>query len=181
METIRSKFVFANCAFFTFLYALVVRCLAYKSRTHLSQCWICSFHQASSNKTAHLLSFQLIIFCSIYYFVPAYWGDYVFPTWVQVLGWLVCVSSMGCVPLGALYAFCTNKGSFRSIFETSGEFCPAGVRQLMMTSQAEARFRYYAQDNEGYLSTEVKVNKWSYVWSSCLSYVEGFLIIKRYF
>jgi hypothetical protein len=41
--------------------------------------------------------------------------SYVYPEWSNALGWAITCSSMFCVPLYILYAFCRANGSFREV------------------------------------------------------------------
>nr|XP_045613817.1 sodium- and chloride-dependent glycine transporter 2-like [Procambarus clarkii] len=77
----------------------------------------------------------VIGFFSLYHFLPASWGDYVFPYNIQILGWFLCFSSLICFPIGAIYVICTNTKSFRELFVTSPEFCPSDVRNLLKEAQ----------------------------------------------
>ncbi|XP_047486282.1 sodium- and chloride-dependent betaine transporter-like isoform X2 [Penaeus chinensis] len=97
----------------------------------------------------------LICFFYIYFFVPAYWGDYVFPTNIQILGWLLSASSMGLIPLGALGALCKTK-TFRELFQTSPDLCPAHVRSQRAAQEGgpAASFEY---DNAAFEGTQNKV------------------------
>lgn len=99
---------------------------------------------------------QLICFFYIYFFVPAYWGDYVFPPSIQVLGWLLSASSMGLIPLGALAALCKTK-SFRGLFQTSPDLCPAHVRSQRAAQQGSPapRFEY---NNAAFEGSRAKVS-----------------------
>lgn len=98
---------------------------------------------------------QMIVFFTFYFYVPAYWGDYVFPYEIQVLGWLLCCSSISFIPLGALWGAAWHQGSFVSLFQSSPDFCPASVRQLMKEAENHTRFRYTLHDNEAFVVTEV--------------------------
>ncbi|XP_071526972.1 sodium- and chloride-dependent glycine transporter 2-like [Panulirus ornatus] len=99
---------------------------------------------------------MMIVFGSIYYHVPAYWGNYVFPKGIQILGWFLCISSAGCIPLGILYTiYAKKKKGIKALFETSPDFCPSSTRQLMEASRQEpcSKFRY-THDNNGYVHAE---------------------------
>uniref|UniRef100_A0A8C8ZEJ4 Transporter n=1 Tax=Prolemur simus TaxID=1328070 RepID=A0A8C8ZEJ4_PROSS len=54
-----------------------------------------------------------VVVVSIVTFRPPHYGAYVFPTWANVLGWVIATSSMAMVPLYAAYKFCSLPGSFR--------------------------------------------------------------------
>ncbi|XP_063607514.1 sodium- and chloride-dependent betaine transporter-like, partial [Penaeus indicus] len=97
----------------------------------------------------------VICFFYIYFFVPAYWGDYVFPANIQILGWLLSASSMGLIPLGALVALCKTK-TFRELFQTSPDLCPAHVRSQRAAQEGgpAASFEY---DNAAFEGTQNKV------------------------
>ncbi|XP_069938447.1 sodium- and chloride-dependent glycine transporter 1-like isoform X1 [Cherax quadricarinatus] len=92
----------------------------------------------------------MIIFFSVYFYVPAFWGDYVFPHNVQVLGWLLCAFSVACFPIGAVYAICTHKKDFKNLFHTSPEFCPASARQLLKIGEEPASTFRHTRDNEAF-------------------------------
>ncbi|XP_066984522.1 sodium- and chloride-dependent glycine transporter 1-like isoform X1 [Macrobrachium rosenbergii] len=70
-----------------------------------------------------------ISFFYIYYFVPAYWGDYVFPTRIQILGWFLTFATMGFIPLGVVFACWRHKSHWRDMLKISDDFCPASVRK----------------------------------------------------
>ncbi|XP_047486810.1 sodium- and chloride-dependent glycine transporter 1-like [Penaeus chinensis] len=82
------------------------------------------------------LSLLIICVFSLVFFVPAYWGEYVFPGGIQALGWLMCFSSVIFVPLGAIYAFLTKDKRDLGLFETSEDFCPAHVRKSRAASKS---------------------------------------------
>ncbi|XP_069970505.1 sodium- and chloride-dependent glycine transporter 2 [Penaeus vannamei] len=84
------------------------------------------------------LSLLVICVFSLVFFVPAYWGDYLFPDGIQALGWLMCFSSVILVPLGALYAFLTKDKRDRGLFETSEDFCPAHVRKRRAANKSSS-------------------------------------------
>ncbi|KAK4318106.1 hypothetical protein Pmani_010874 [Petrolisthes manimaculis] len=111
--------------------------------------------------TWHLVTPALLIFViffTFYYYVPAYWGDYQFPYEIQVLGWLLCCFTIVFIPVGALWGMARHKGSCISLFQSSPEFCPASVRQLMKEHESQTRFRYTHYDNESFVTTEDKAN-----------------------
>ncbi|XP_037799618.1 sodium- and chloride-dependent betaine transporter-like [Penaeus monodon] len=97
----------------------------------------------------------VICFFYIYFFVPAYWGDYVFPANIQILGWLLSASSMGLIPLGALAAICKTK-SFRELFQTSPDLCPAHVRS-QRAAQEERPAASFEYDNAAFEETQNKL------------------------
>ncbi|XP_063875983.1 sodium- and chloride-dependent glycine transporter 2-like [Scylla paramamosain] len=76
-----------------------------------------------------------ILVFSVIYSVPAYWGEYVFPLGIQVLGWLLLFSSVILVPLGMIYAVMTNSGSGKDLFVPTPDFCPAHVREERRSGQ----------------------------------------------
>ncbi|KAK7085858.1 neurotransmitter:sodium symporter activity protein, partial [Halocaridina rubra] len=78
------------------------------------------------------IALVLILIFSIIYYVPAYWGSYMFPDNIQALGWLLCMSSVACVPLGIIYAIYKGHRSFKDLFLTSPDFCPRHVRKGIM-------------------------------------------------
>ena len=45
-------------------------------------------------------------------FNPPKYGNYMFPTWANVVGWCLAVSSMSMVPLYAIYKLLSLPGSF---------------------------------------------------------------------
>lgn len=46
---------------------------------------------------------QAIFFFSVIKFTPLTYGDYVLPTWAQVLGWLLAVNGVMMMPIVAIY------------------------------------------------------------------------------
>ncbi|XP_075682884.1 sodium-dependent dopamine transporter [Rhinoderma darwinii] len=54
----------------------------------------------------------VVVVSIITYSSPKY-GNYIFPEWANVIGWLLASSSMAMVPIYAIYKFCTLPGSFR--------------------------------------------------------------------
>ncbi|KAK7028906.1 hypothetical protein SK128_015022 [Halocaridina rubra] len=110
------------------------------------------------------LSLLVIVFFSIYFFVPAYWGNYTFPNHIQILGWCLCLSSFGCIPIGMLFA-CYRAKKCKDLTEPSQDFCPAAVRKerqdrqtAMNTSFHTGTFRY-VYDNVGFQSTDLEIPK----------------------
>ncbi|XP_068220332.1 sodium- and chloride-dependent glycine transporter 2-like [Palaemon carinicauda] len=96
------------------------------------------------------LSLVIIGFSSIYFFVPAYWGDYVFPEYIQALGWCLSACSMGFIPLGVIYACCRAK-TFKDLFRALPEFCPASERELLHAGNStESQVSRYTYHNDGF-------------------------------
>ncbi|KAM4689167.1 sodium-dependent dopamine transporter [Discoglossus pictus] len=54
-----------------------------------------------------------VVVVSIVTFKPPNYGNYVFPQWANVVGWLLAISSMAMVPIYAIYKFCTLSGPFK--------------------------------------------------------------------
>ncbi|KAE8597623.1 hypothetical protein XENTR_v10016537 [Xenopus tropicalis] len=54
----------------------------------------------------------VVVVSIVTYRSPKY-GNYTFPEWANVIGWLVAISSMAMVPLYAIYKFSSLHGSFR--------------------------------------------------------------------
>lgn len=118
------------------------------------------------------ISLMIIAFTSIYFFVPAYWGDYVFPENIQILGWCLCASSMGFIPIGMLIACCRKGGNYRDLFKPSHDFVPAALRRKERQQQQQQqqqglsskstnghlqgafRYTYY---NEGFQNADAKI------------------------
>lgn len=48
-------------------------------------------------------------------FNPPKYGSYSFPTWANMLGWCLSISSMIMVPIYAIYKFCVLPGSFCTV------------------------------------------------------------------
>ena len=42
-------------------------------------------------------------------------GEYHFPNWANILGWLIAGLSMSCIPLVAIYSLITTKGTFKQV------------------------------------------------------------------
>ncbi|XP_069970979.1 sodium- and chloride-dependent glycine transporter 1-like [Penaeus vannamei] len=108
------------------------------------------------------VSLGVIFLMSIYYFVPAYWGDYTYPGYIQTLGWFICVSSIIFIPLGAVYAVWKGDKRGSELIKASPDFCPHHIRKLRESKGAAAKghpegvFRY-TYDNEGYQEGAAKV------------------------
>lgn len=108
---------------------------------------------------------QVIFLMSIYYFVPAYWGDYTYPNNIQTLGWFICVCSIAFIPLGAIYTVWKGDKRGMDLVKASPDFCPYHVRQMRESKGAatkghpEGIFRY-TYDNEGYQEGAAKVSFW---------------------
>jgi len=48
--------------------------------------------------------------------VPAVYGDYVFPWWADLIGWMMSFVVAACVPVYAVYALCClHSGSFLQV------------------------------------------------------------------
>ena len=59
--------------------------------------------------TITVVSFQVVFVLSIYFYKPAYYGDYVYPPNIQGLGWALVLTSMLCVPSYTLYTIFVQK------------------------------------------------------------------------
>jgi len=62
----------------------------------------------------------VILICSIIQYKPATYGTYKYPEWADAIGWLIALSSMICIPIGAV---CTIYKSQGTIFEV----CPKSL------------------------------------------------------
>ncbi|CAG5927688.1 unnamed protein product [Menidia menidia] len=63
------------------------------------------------------------------FFTPAtcmYNNEYVYPWWGYVIGWLLALSSMVCIPLWMLYKVCTTQGTLRQQERLLAIFAPEG-------------------------------------------------------
>ncbi|XP_045130389.1 sodium- and chloride-dependent glycine transporter 2-like [Portunus trituberculatus] len=104
----------------------------------------------------------LIFFLSCYYFVPAYFGKYVYPANIQALGWFICFSSVVFIPMGALYVLLKGGKEYKDLIRSSPDFCPGHVRKLREKEAAATKgqpdgvFRY-TYDNEGFQEPTAKV------------------------
>ncbi|XP_041475568.1 sodium- and chloride-dependent glycine transporter 1-like [Lytechinus variegatus] len=59
------------------------------------------------------LAMMLIVILGFVFYVPAYYGDYVFPDWAQAVGWIMSFVSFLVVPLYSVYAMIfLAEGSF---------------------------------------------------------------------
>ncbi|KAJ1203896.1 hypothetical protein NDU88_007677 [Pleurodeles waltl] len=54
-----------------------------------------------------------VVVVSIVTFNPPNYGNYIFPEWANIVGWIIAISSMAMVPIYATYKFCRLPGSFR--------------------------------------------------------------------
>ena len=54
------------------------------------------------------LSLKAILIFNIIDFTPLAFGDYVMPTWAQVLGWMMAVCSVAMIIIFALYHICNS-------------------------------------------------------------------------
>ena len=62
-----------------------------------------------------IVSFQFIlIFAIIDYGQPQY-GDYVYPEWAQLIGWLVFLLVIGWIPGVAIYQICKQNGNIKQV------------------------------------------------------------------
>ncbi|XP_063599881.1 sodium- and chloride-dependent glycine transporter 2-like [Penaeus indicus] len=108
------------------------------------------------------VSLLIIFILSIYFFVPAYWGDYTYPGHIQTLGWFICVCSIVFIPLGAIYAVWKGDKRGMDLVRASPDFCPHHIRQMREAKGAankghpEGVFRY-TYDNEGYQEGAAKI------------------------
>lgn len=117
------------------------------------------------------LSLLVILCMSIYYFSPAYWGSYMFPSAVQGLGWLICFCSIIFIPLGVMYVLWKGDYTGKDLIKALPDFCPHHVRKARETKaagtigqpigssangQPMGVFRY-TYDNEGFQEAHAKV------------------------
>ncbi|XP_066984768.1 sodium- and chloride-dependent glycine transporter 1-like [Macrobrachium rosenbergii] len=108
------------------------------------------------------VSLVIIFIMSIYFFVPAYWGSYVYPDSIQSLGWLLCAVSVVFIPMGIIYALVKGEYKGKDLFRASPDFCPHHVRKMRETKgsgtngQPVGVFRY-TYDNDGYQEGAAKV------------------------
>jgi len=88
-----------------------------------------------------------VLVCSIYFYKPAYYGDYVYPPNIQGLGWALVLASMLCVPAYTLYAVFVQKKSWKELRGPTEDFRPA--HELRLTPAPEPAVRY-TYDNAAY-------------------------------
>uniref|UniRef100_F7BDK0 Transporter n=2 Tax=Ornithorhynchus anatinus TaxID=9258 RepID=F7BDK0_ORNAN len=86
-----------------------------------------------------------VVVVSIVTFKPPNYGNYIFPTWANMIGWFIAVSSMSMVPIYATYKFCSLPGSFREKLaqaispERERDLAESGkVRQFTVSSAVAA-------------------------------------------
>ena len=58
---------------------------------------------------------QGVFLFSLVRYKPVAYLDYVYPTWGEVVGWLMALSSMLVMPFYAIYKFLITPGSFRHV------------------------------------------------------------------
>lgn len=73
----------------------------------LSGCvpWLCLFSAPQA----------VFLFSLIKYTPLKYNNTYVYPTWGYVLGWMMALSSMVCIPLYAIFILLRTKGSLKQV------------------------------------------------------------------
>uniref|UniRef100_A0A336MNN5 Transporter n=1 Tax=Culicoides sonorensis TaxID=179676 RepID=A0A336MNN5_CULSO len=54
---------------------------------------------------------MFIIVYGLIGYEPLTYDNYIYPTWANVLGWCIALSSMSMIPLVAIFKFCTARGS----------------------------------------------------------------------
>ena len=65
-------------------------------------------------QTQFLLLFSLLIH------EPARYGDYIFPKWADLVGWMMPLAEAICVPAYAIFALCClQRGSFMQVRATT--------------------------------------------------------------
>ncbi|XP_066981615.1 sodium- and chloride-dependent glycine transporter 2-like [Macrobrachium rosenbergii] len=74
------------------------------------------------------LSLGAIFVFSTYFTLPVCWDNYVFPDNIQILGWIICATSISCIPLGAIYTIYRRDLPLKSLIQTTPDFCPAHER-----------------------------------------------------
>ena len=68
------------------------------------------------------------------------YGNYTFPMWANVIGWIISVYGVAAIPLKALVNVCQTRGAtlgerIVSIFLKSGVTCYALIRKLAETAE----------------------------------------------
>lgn len=48
-------------------------------------------------------------------FKPLSYEDYIYPNWANVIGWLIAMSSVACIPGMAVYTILTTPGTFLQV------------------------------------------------------------------
>ncbi|XP_067906761.1 sodium- and chloride-dependent GABA transporter 2-like isoform X3 [Heterodontus francisci] len=86
------------------IYDNIEEMIGYRPRSYMKWCWLI-FTPGVCLGT--------FIFSLIDYTPLKYNKTYVYPTWGYVLGWLLALSSMLCIPSWILYKICTTKGSLK--------------------------------------------------------------------
>lgn len=62
---------------------------------------------------------QVILIFSIIQFKPARYGEYVFPPWAQGVGWIIALTSIIWIPLGAIHTLWVLPGSIMEVMYIS--------------------------------------------------------------
>ena len=59
--------------------------------------------------------FNLVFAFSVIQLQPFKYKDYVYPWYGEMMGWMLAFSSIGCVPLYAIYKVLTNLGNIKNV------------------------------------------------------------------
>ena len=49
-------------------------------------------------------------------------SDYVYPLWARAVGWILGLSSVLCVPIFAIKAVCSKKGTLKQVYLCRGQW-----------------------------------------------------------
>lgn len=85
-----------------------------------STCWnqLCEIRRSEDRFLQACFCFspsQFMVVVSFATFNPPNYGTYLFPSWANMLGWCLAMSSMTMVPLYAIYKLCTLPGKFCNV------------------------------------------------------------------
>ncbi|XP_064111634.1 sodium- and chloride-dependent glycine transporter 1-like isoform X2 [Macrobrachium nipponense] len=93
------------------------------------------------------VSLGAIFVFSIYFTLPVHWDNYVFPDNIQTLGWIICATSISCIPLGAIYTIYRKDLPLKSLIQPTPDFCPAHERNTKeFESKQDAFPHVYTND-----------------------------------
>ncbi|XP_072171035.1 sodium- and chloride-dependent glycine transporter 1-like [Diadema setosum] len=110
-----SLFVISSCYSLVITYVYGIRrfikdinaMIGYDVFIYFPICWAC----------VSPLAMLSIVIMSFVFYVPAYYGSYVFPDWAQAIGWLMAFASFLVIPVYATYAMVFKAtGSFKTRF-----------------------------------------------------------------
>lgn len=116
----------------------------------------------------------VFLFSLIKYTPLKYNNSYVYPPWGYVLGWLMALSSMVCIPLYIIFILLRTKGSLKQVLRSwsLGELLLPPYDSSWEGPQAGYTLRIFPLRRQGEVWVPFPLNAWQLLLTTCRAWRE---------